>query len=408
MTRPMTQRYLLVIVPFLLLWGRLTNGNLVHDHHNKRLRLQDQPNEKDSTRTNPMSLQFLIHPSDDQEPRSKLYHSPEQNPELVYPQRHSGKRKQLGCDISPDSDQVTAHSAQFDSIHSSEPNYCLDDEPESSSVPGSQVQIGHHHSHAKHAFLDSETLARCNKMKGQWNHLCLQMYYFLVQQYSLTRRGIPQKKSRGKSVRELLDEYNRNGNFKIKEEVERIMKGPVQEGLGGKIPTIILRLNLMREILYGAEAKCERQKGNPAIAFGRGKNLDENINYILKHITENRKSLLSLQTFISTSGSQYLKETISYKLGSNTIIGIAFKRNATDSFQVHFIWLPQNENYTCKVLTDHFTRHYYFMSPFLLYVHKSVEHTLVAFLLRFYDYMKSGGEENLASYHGLHHEISTV
>ncbi|KAJ1959027.1 hypothetical protein IWQ62_004775, partial [Dispira parvispora] len=138
-------------------------------------------------------------------------------------------------------------------IHSSEPNCCLDDEPESSSVPGSQVQIGHHHSHAKHAFLDSTTRAESkdtNCIKEQQSGLYRQMHRFLVQQYTLSDFALPQpKKSRGKSVRELLDEYNRNGNSKIKEEVERIMEGPVHEGLGGEIPASILSLEHMEYML---------------------------------------------------------------------------------------------------------------------------------------------------------------
>ncbi|KAJ1961794.1 hypothetical protein IWQ62_003745 [Dispira parvispora] len=242
----MTHHYLLVIVPFLLLWGHLTAGNVEHEHINKRLKSQDQPDEKGSTRTNPMSLDFLIHSSDDQEPRSKLSYSPEKNPELVYPQRHSGKRKQLDCDISPESDQATSHCAQFGSIHSSESNLYSNDQPQSSSVPGSPSRVGYHHSHTNQALLDSEILEQSNKLKEQRSNLSREMHLFLVEQYTLPGIVRPRsKKLRGHWLDLLLGEYYTSGNSKLKEEVQRILTGPVQEGLGDKFPSNILRLEYM-------------------------------------------------------------------------------------------------------------------------------------------------------------------
>ncbi|KAJ1961795.1 hypothetical protein IWQ62_003746 [Dispira parvispora] len=317
MTRPMTQRYLLVIVPLLLLWGRLTNGNLVHGHHNKQLRTQGQPNEKGSTWMNPMSLQFLIHPSDNQERSSELSHPPKQNPELVYPQRHSGKQRQLGSDISPKSGQVTAHSAQLGSIHSSESNLYSNDQPESSSASGSQFQVGHHHSHTMQTLFYSTTRVEYKDTRCTMDPLadlyCL-MNQILDQQYTPSDLALPQpKKSHGQSLRVLLDGYNSNGNSKIKEEVKRIMKGPIQGGLGDKFPSSILLLEHIEFMINRAEGNCELLRTNTHTVPAHAKTVDENISWVFNRIFKGigvSKSV-AFRTLFITSKGLHLKERAS-------------------------------------------------------------------------------------------------
>ncbi|KAJ1960011.1 hypothetical protein IWQ62_004392 [Dispira parvispora] len=367
MTRPIPQRYLLVIVPFLLLWGCLATDSV---EHNKQLRTQDLPGEKDSTRIDPMNLKFIINPSDNQKPGSELSHPPKQNPELVYPQPHSGTQRQLGSGISPGSGQVTAHSAQLGGIHSSAPN---------SYVDGVQT------------LLDSSTRVEykdTSRTMGPPADLYSQMHQFLDQRYTPSDFEPPQpKKSQGQSLRVLLDRYNSNGNPKIKEEVKRIMKGPIQGGLGDKFPSSILRLEHMKEILSKAEFNCGTQKSMTYTVPDSLDTVANNINWVLHSISASKyvQSPVAIRTLFVKGNGLHIKERVNVKVGSNTIVGIAFKRSATDSLQVRFIWLPNNEKYTCKVHVDHSTRHYYFVRPFLLYVQDSVEHTLTAFLLRFYD-----------------------
>ncbi|KAJ1967344.1 hypothetical protein IWQ62_001923 [Dispira parvispora] len=347
---------------------------------------QHQPKEELSTRPDRMCLGFICNPENDPSGFE---------PKVTFSQASQGNRywkdpfHRSGPDAIPD-----------DSFWMNNPSSFTDVRPEHNSWSSDEQQVTHPSDLAESTFPDStdqtSSLHLARTFPGYKKRFHSELLQFIMARYPISEREFnkPEGAEYSATFDQLVVDY-KNGRYpEVEAQIKQILEGPVPEELGEPFPDKILVAHTMKAYLNNVLLSCTSQKTQSQKSSRN--ELSKRILDILKYIFLKEGgglSMISLRTLFSLQRGINVNQAMRNGVANNIIIGIFYKRSVQDEARVHFLWLPNNPNYTCENYANHLKRHYYYVRTFSLEVEKDVEYTLAAFLLRFHSSMKSRGND---------------